>query len=249
VDSSGPFTVYIGWDPREVDAYRVAEHSLRRRASAPVDVVALKLEDLGDILSRPIERLADGRLWCPISQAPMSTEFAISRFSVPFLQREGWALYVDCDVLFQADVAELLEIADERHGVMVVKHEQTKGPSVKMDGQEQVYYERKNWSSVVLWNCSHPSHDRLTGRGPAALGLDIINTWPGRDLHAFRWLTDEEIGSLPRAWNHLVGVDPPREPRPKLLHYTLGGPWFAGCERSDYADLWLAERRAMRSPR
>jgi len=241
-----PLRVYVGWDSREVIAYEVAEFSLRRRASVPVQVIPLRLHELGHVLTRPIERLENGKLWCPISKAPMATEFAISRFAVPFLEqkrsepravgefsvfeRPGWALFIDCDMLFQADVAELFALADDRYAVMVVKHDQPPGPLTKMDGQVQTYYRRKNWSSVVLWNCAHEANRRLT--------LEALNSLPGRDLHAFSWLKDEEIGTLPREWNVLVDAVPP-----KLLHYTLGGPWFPGYEDCDRASEWKLERR------
>src|SRR5438477_567623 len=113
-----------------------------------------------DVVSAPERR--EGKLWCPISQAPMTTEFAISRFCVPFIQTDGWALFVDCDALCLADISKLFALADARFAVQVVKHAQQGGASVKMDGQAQTFYARKNWSSVILWNCSHPAHHRLT---------------------------------------------------------------------------------------
>lgn len=226
--------VYMGWDPREAEAFDVAEHSILSR-NASADVIALKLDDLRErgILTRPVERTPEGKLWCPISEAPMSTEFAISRFSVPFLQDSGWAVFMDCDVLLQADIAELFALADPKYAVMVVKHEQKVHPlQTKMDGQAQTAYARKNWSSVMLWNLDHTAHKRLT--------LEMLNTLPGRDLHRFCWLKDEEIGSLPPEWNVLA------EPvQPKLIHYTLGGPWFSRYSNCAYSLEWEAERAEM----
>ena len=169
----------------------------------------------------------------------MATEFAISRFCIPLLvgEEKGWALFVDCDVLCLADISELFALADERFAVMVVKHQQAaKEGDVKMDGQIQTAYSRKNWSSVVLWNLNHYAHDRLR--------LEILNTWPGRDLHAFKWLADSEIGELPQEWNHLVGVTKSNH-RPKLLHYTLGTPNLQGYEDCEYAAEWNAEACAI----
>lgn len=224
-------SIYIGFDPREQDAFRVAEHSIVTRSSYNTHVAPLKLIDLDQILWRPIEQ-RDGRLWCPISQAPMSTEFAISRFAVPHLCKEGWALFVDCDVLCLADISELFALVDDKYAVMVIKHNYTPTESTKMDGQVQTSYSKKNWSSVMLINCSHPSNKKLS--------LDVLNTWPGRDLHAFKWLHEDEIGALPLEWNYLVGVNH-MDTKPKLLHYTLGTPNLKGYENCEYAAEWKTE--------
>jgi len=236
---SAPLQVFLGYDPREHVAYEVADFSIRRRASVPILITPLVLAHLGHVMCRPVER-RDGKLYCPISQAPMSTEFAISRFCVPFLQREGWALFADCDVLCLADIAELFALADDRYAVQVVKHAPMTATGTKMDGQQQTAYARKNWSSVVLWNCSHPSHARLTH--------DRLNHWPGRDLHAFKWLEDDEIGELPQQWNWLVGVTQGDASAARTLHFTLGGPWFPEWMGGPCDDLWIRERCAMRKP-
>lgn len=224
--------VYIGYDSREDLAFNVAVKSLMSRSrNTHFRPIYLKDHKISSILKRPIETNG-GMMWCPISQAPMSTEFAISRFCVPFLQNEGWALFTDCDVLFLADINELFKLSDDKYAVMVVKHEHAPKESFKMDGQIQTSYHRKNWSSVVLWNCSHPANKELT--------LERLNTWPGRDLHAFKWLSDELIGELPNEWNHLVGISNEIE-NPKIAHYTLGGPWIRGAQNNFWDKLWLNE--------
>lgn len=229
-----PIPVYIGWDPREVAAYRVAVSSLRRFTTVPIAVIPLKLNELKPLLTRPIVRRNDGKLWCPISEAPMSTEFAISRFCVPFLQSGGWALFCDCDVLFQADIAELWALRDPKYAVMVVKHNNRHDQKIKMDGCVQTQYERKNWSSFCLWNLDHPANLRFTETD--------LNNRPGRELHAFDWLSDAEIGELPGGWNHLVDVNPPIEATEiKCLHYTLGTPIFPTYGNCTYADRWWME--------
>jgi hypothetical protein len=224
----------MGWDPREVKAYDVAEASIRRHASQGVRVAPLKLRKVKKLLTRPIER-KNGKLWCPISQAPMATEFAISRFCIPLIKSKGWHLFCDCDVLFHSDIAELFALADPKFAVMVVKHKQETGPEVKMDGQAQLYYSRKNWSSVILWNLNHPSRKKFTS--------EMLNTWPGRDLHAFKWLDDSEIGELPVKWNWLIGVTPGEPKREGVWHYTLGVPNMPGYENSPHAEEWFKESR------
>lgn len=236
---TAPLSIFLGYYAREHSAYEVADFSIRRRTSVPVLINPLVLSQLGHLLTRPVER-RDGQLWCPISNAPMSTEFAISRFCVPFLQRTGWALFADCDVLCLADIAELFALADPRYAVQVVKHAPMTATGTKMDGQPQTAYARKLWSSVMLFNCAHPAHARLT--------TDALNTWPGRDLHAFRWLADDEIGALPKAWNWLVGVTPGDTRNAHLLHFTLGGPWFPDWIGAPYDELWVRERCSLTHP-
>jgi len=122
-------------------------------------------------------------------------------------------------------------MTDDNHAVMVCKHDYKPQNNTKMDGCQQTQYPRKNWSSLILWNCSHPANKKLTP--------DIINTQTGKYLHRFEWLTDSEIGSIPTTWNWLVGwYKEPRDGTPKALHYTEGGPWFDQYKDCEYADVW-----------
>jgi hypothetical protein len=232
----------MGWDSREVEAYQVAKFSIIRRTSVPVKIEPLMLKALEHekLLTRRVEN-RDGKLWCPISDAAMATEFAISRFCVPFLQRDGWALFMDPDMLVQADIAEVFKLADPKYAVMVVKHDHQPKDDIKMDGQRQTVYARKNWSSFVLWNCEHSAHKGFTRK--------MLNTLPGIALHQFRWLDDSEIGELPTEWNWLAGVNDDRPASElKNIHYTLGGPWFANC-KSPYDAEWLNERAILDTDR
>lgn len=227
-------SVFIGFDPREAAAFAVARNSARRNLNGPWPIRGIVLEEMRRecLYNRPTSRRA-GVLWDEISEAPMSTEFAISRFLTPILaRRRGWALFMDADVLVRGNLGALFELADPSKAVQVVKHDFRPPESVKMDGQAQLPYARKNWSSVMLWNCEHPANQLLT--------LDLINSAPGRDLHAFCWLDDELIGELPTTWNWLVGHSPP-DPNPRLVHFTDGFPLMAGYEDQPFADEWRAE--------
>lgn len=218
--------VFIGFDPREQKAYQVAEASIRKHSSMLLDVQPLVLEHLRwkGIYTRPTE-MRDGRLYDVISQAAMSTEFALTRFAVPTLANyAGPALYIDCDVLFKGDVAELLTLLDEKYAVMVVPHAHYPTVGTKMDGQIQTSYPRKNWSSLMLFNCGHLKH---------AGQVDRLNRWPGLWLHQFKWLADEDIGFLPHAWNVLEGED-----EVKMFHMTRGTPEMPGYEAIKYAQEW-----------
>lgn len=254
--------VYIGWDPREDQAYQVAYETILRHASIPVRITPLRLAQLEQVglVRRPRGRMQKGRatviregrierrivtfaergtLWDEVSQAPMATEFACSRFVVPLLAQTGWAIFLDPDTVTRGDIAELFHELDPQYAVQVVKHGALDSTATKMDGQPQIPYARKNWSSVMAFNCDHLSNRFLT--------LDKLNKTPGRDLHRFCWLQDHEIGALPLAWNWLVGVEPcPADW--KLAHFTLGGPWLPGWSVGEHDHIWLSAAKTFRAP-
>jgi hypothetical protein len=235
--------IWIGWDPQEMTAHVVAAESFRRHTAQKLNIQRICLQGLPDLYTRETTE-RDGQLWDVLSNAAMTTQHAIARFFVPFLQDyRGWALFTDGDVLCRADLAELFACADDRYAVQVVQHPPLVHTGTKKDGAPQAPYPRKNWSSVVLFNCGHPAHRQLT--------LDVLNTWPGRDLHAFKWLKDEEIGPLPAGWNYLVGVTNPMPNNVQLAHYTLGTPDRPGHESDAFADEWFAtaEQAGCRLPR
>ena len=162
----------------------------------------------------------------------MSTEFACSRFLTPILAKTGWAVFMDCDILARCSLARLFEEAQDHYAVMVVKHHHNPDYMVKMDGQMQVKYARKNWSSMMLFNCDHPANKALTH--------EMVNTLPGRDLHRFCWLEDDLIGGLDPKWNYLVGHTKINH-EPNLVHFTDGVPFMPGFEHVEYADEYRRE--------
>lgn len=222
------YRVFIGFDAAEMRAWNVAHASLYLHTNrGEVCIDRISMLSLGDRYNRPTTRMPNGQLFDEISGAPMSTGHAIARFHVPALcNYQGWALFTDGDVLFRDDVRHLFALADERFAVQVVQHPPVLDESEKKAGHVQQAYHRKLWSSVVLWNCAHPAHVALT--------LEVLNSWPGRDLHAFRWLKDDEIGALPARWNWLP------QDSPALVHYTRGCPDIAGHEHDAFADEWFS---------
>ena len=232
-----PLKVFIGWDVREMRAWNVAQMSLKSRASVAVDVQRIVMSSLGarGLYTRPTREEPNGGYWDVISEAPMSTGHAIARFLVPHLcEYDGWALFTDGDVLFRDDVAKLFALADPENAVQVVQHQYAPLDTVKMDGQTQTRYQRKNWSSVMLFHCGHPANRALT--------VELVNSVPGRDLHRFCWLSDDLIGALPARWNLLVGHSPV-DPSAAVVHFTTGVPDMPGYEHCPYADEWYATAR------
>lgn len=233
-------SIWIGWEPREAAAYAVARHSAERRLTSPIPVMGVHLDRLRSmgVYKRPTS-IRDGRLWDDISEAPMATEFACSRFLVPWLakrhksaSKQRWAVFMDCDMLVRANMVRLFEECDPEKAVMVVKHDHNPVETVKMDGQIQTRYSRKNWSSVCAFNIDHPSNEALTP--------ELVNSVPGRDLHGFCWLKDDEIGEIDPSWNYLVGHTK-NVPTPRIVHFTDGIPTMPGYEECEYAGEWEKE--------
>lgn len=222
--------IFIGYDAKESIAYHVLAHSIIARATMPVSITPLARHQINNMYTRP--------------RGPLeSTDFSMTRFLVPALSNyEGYSIFMDCDMLCQVDIADIwMELA--RHfnadgtvnkAVLCCQHDYTPGSGVKFLNQVQTAYPRKNWSSFMVLN------NNLC----RALTPEYVNTASGLDLHRFNWTTDDKIGSLPLTWNHLVGDYVPN-PNAKILHYTLGGPWFEGSRNCDHADLWQAELQRM----
>lgn len=212
--------VYVGYDRREDIAYRVCEYSIYRN-SGNAKVIPLKQKELRnrDLYTREVDPLS-------------STEFTFTRFLVPALENyEGWALFCDCDFVWDGDISEVFALADPQYAVMVVQHDYRPSNETKMDGCKQTQYPRKNWSSMILWNCEHPSNQQLTP--------ELVNSESGEFLHRFQWLEDDEIGSIDPVYNFLVGYNQEKKTgQPVAYHWTEGGPWFENYRDCEYNLKW-----------
>ena len=227
-----PIRVYIGWDARALAAFEVCRRSLLAQASLPLEVVALKDWELRakGLYWRPYAVDERGQMWDGRDGRPFSTAFSYTRFCVPLLEDYGEApvVYCDPDMLWRADLAELLELAGEA-AVACVKHEHRPPERDKMAGLMQCVYPRKNWSSLMVLRPG-----RCAGLTPYA-----VNNRAGAWLHGLRWIEDEAIKGLPETWNWLEGWSDPGL-KPKLVHFTRGTPDMAGCEAAPYAEDWRA---------
>lgn len=215
--------VFIGYDPREAVAFSVLAYSIHVRASQSVSVTPLILSQLKGIYTRERHPL-------------QSTDFSFTRFLVPHLSGyAGWSLFMDCDMLMLDDIAKLWALRNDRYAIQVVKHNHVPKEDIKFLGATQTKYEKKNWSSVILFNNAKCR----------ALTPDYVNTATGLELHQFKWLgNDDLIGEIPHRWNHLVGYDAPRKDA-SLVHYTIGGPYFEEYRNCEYAEEWRREQQNM----
>ena len=209
--------VFIGYDNKERVAYNVLSHSIIQNSTKPVAITPIALNNLKDDFVRERNSLS-------------STEFSFSRFMIPHLMNyQGWALFMDCDMLMFEDIAELWRLRDDRYAVQVCKHDYTPKDEKKFLGQVQTKYEKKNWSSFMLMNCK-----KCTTLTP-----DYVNKASGLELHQYKWLESEElIGDLPLEWNWLVGEYEHKDDV-KNVHYTEGGPWFKEYKDCDYSKDWF----------
>jgi hypothetical protein len=217
--------IYIGYDPRESVAFYTLAHSILRRSSLPVSIAPLMQSQLKHLYRR--------------SRGPTeSTEFSLTRFLVPALSGyRGWSLFMDCDMLCRADISALMKEAERQadKAVLVCKHDYVPKTQRKFLDQVQTRYARKNWSSLMLFN-----NERCR-----SLGVDYVNSASGLDLHRFAWLDEGAIGGLPLEWNWLVG-EYDYNAGAKVVHFTIGGPYFDAYRDCDYAQEWFAEFESMR---
>lgn len=211
--------VFIGYDEREEVAFHALSRSIQERSSLPVSITPVRLSHLKAVFNREKNSL-------------QSTDFSFSRFLTPWLcNYEGWSIFMDCDMLVLDDIANLWNLRDEEYSVMCVKHDHTPEEGTKFLGAVQTKYEKKNWSSVMLFNNSKCT----------ALTMDYVNTATGLELHQFKWLdNDDLIGEIPSKWNHLVGYDQPRDDA-SLVHFTIGGPYFNEYKDCEYSEEWRQE--------
>lgn len=223
--------VYVGFDHREVEAYELACYTLKKNSSIPLNISPLIQDDLRKSL-----------LYWREKDVRASTDFSLTRFLTAYLNNyEGWALFVDCDVLFLGDVAELLELADPKYSLMCVHHKYEPKAEEKMFGAstKNYVYPRKNWSSVMLFNCY--KNKELT--------LNVVNNERPSYLHQMKWLKDEQIGELDKEWNFLVGEYENPDSVPMLAHYTLGTPNLVNrpdhCRNEMFDKIWFDLREEM----
>ena len=209
------FNIYVGFDQKEAIAYHAFCQSLIEKSTIPIQITPLALNNLNLYSEKHNDR---------------SNDFVYSRFLTPFLNNyDGWALFADGDMICQSDIRELFELRDDSKALMVVKHDYKTKQEKKYLGNVNENYPRKNWSSVILWNCNHPKHKILSP--------DFVKNQTGKYLHRFSWLNDEEIGELPIEWNWLA-IEYDENPNAKIVHYTLGTPCFNDYRDSSMSNIW-----------
>jgi lipopolysaccharide biosynthesis glycosyltransferase len=214
-----PIPIFIGYDPREAIAYHTCVNSIIRHASQPVAIMPLAL----NLLQGYNETHTDG-----------SNHFIYSRFLVPHLMGfSDWAIFIDGDMILRDDIVKLWNLRELSMDVMVVKHDYKTRMTEKYLGSKNEDYPRKNWSSVILWNCSSFPNRRLTP--------EFIEKATGAQLHRFSWIDDKRIGELPKEWNWLPD-EFGSNPDAKLLHYTLGAPCFHEFATTPQGEEWHRER-------
>ena len=234
--------IYVGYDVKDHRAYDVLHASILKHTSNQYPIIPLVepvLRRIG-LFRRTHRTFRDNpnQKYDLFDNKPYSTDFTFTRFLIPHLNlHSGLALFMDADMLMRSDVREIFEVygRNKEYAVQVVKHKYEPPLGVKLDGVQQTRYNRKNWSSFMLWNCDHQKNKDLT--------VDDINIKSGSWLHSFGWLDDDEIGSINEEWNWLDGHSD-HNIIPKNVHFTTGGPWFKDWQPQrmideHYAAEWL----------
>lgn len=213
--------VMIGYDSREKAAYDTCKYSIEKNTFSKPEIIPLVHKELRrqGWFSRPwMTNAYDGNMTDLVDGRPFSTEFSHTRFLVPSLCKyEGWALFMDCDMVFDDDIKNLFALCDDKYAAMCVKHIHRPDTGTKMDGCIQQAYPRKNWSSFVLFNNAHPANRILTP--------ELVSTKPGGWLHAFTWLRVDQIGALPDTYNWIEGVSKANV-KPSVIHFSEDAPWW-----------------------
>ncbi len=208
--------IVVGFDQKEAVAYHVFCQSILDKASLPCEFLPLAENTLAEYK----ETHKDG-----------SNKFIYSRFLTPYLKKfTGWAIFADGDMICNVDIKELWEKRDPTKAVQVVKHNYKTKRNIKYLGNKNEDYPRKNWSSLILWNCEHPKNKILMPQ--------FIQSQPGSYLHRFSWLDDDEIGELNKDWNWLA-IEYPDSESAKLIHYTLGTPCFQEFRDTEMSGKWI----------
>lgn len=220
--------LFIGYDSKQDISDRLMYSN-----NAPYQVCKKSVMDHNkevEIYPLKLSSLQELGLYKRTEDTSATTEFTYSRFLVPFLSDyKGISVFCDSDFLWQCDIAEVLNYIDDSNSVSCVKHEYTPKASTKMDGLKQTVYPRKNWSSLMVFNCEHPDCKNLS--------LEKVNTETPKYLHRMSWTNDESIGSLPLEFNWLEG-EYENKVNPKVIHFTNGGPWHLTWN-GDYSEQWL----------
>jgi len=214
--------IVIGFDQRESVAYHTFTQSIIEKSSIPVSFTPLAINTLKGYEETHTDK---------------SNDFVYSRFLTPYLNNfSGWAIFADGDMICQKDIKELWDLKDESKALLVVKHEYQTKARQKYLGNINENYPRKNWSSIILWNCKHPKHKILTP--------EFIANQTGKFLHRFSWLDDDDIGDLPKEWNWLA-IEYPENKEANLIHYTLGTPCFKDYRDTEMSDIWHETQQRM----
>ena len=188
--------IVVGFDQKEAVAYHTFTQSVIEKSSMPMRFMPLSIGSLTNYK----EVHKDG-----------SNDFIYSRFLVPYLMKfKGWAIYADGDMVCLKDIKKLWDLRDDKFAVQLVKHDYKTKIKTKYWGNKNEDYPRKNWSSLILWNCEHQAHKKLTP--------EFIQKQTGAFLHRFSWIKEKKDINL--------------------IHYTIGTPCFEEYQNESLSSFW-----------
>lgn len=221
--------VFIGFDQRQTVGYTVAAQSLMMSSTKPLAIHPLILETL-----KPYGFERRGL-----------TPFTFSRFLVPWLMGfEGWAVFMDSDIMATRDIAALVEWCREDQNRRAA--EPAPGgdyivPAVYVRDVEGFEFER---AALMVFDCGHSALRCLT---PKNVGSEVdlpaphCITTPLDDDERLDWgiVDPAHMAAFPPEWGVLVGYEEIPEGI-AAVHFTQGLPCHEETVMMPLANDWNA---------
>ena len=233
-----PLNIYIGYDSRHTTLPEINKHSILE--SVRKGLGGGWFHD--QIRFEPEIKFLDKSKIPEYNReyANQSTEFTYSRFLIPYLENyEGFSIFLDDDFIFEKSILPMFYYLNPDDAIACVKYPHYDHDATKFDGEVNIDYPCKLWSSLMIFNNGHEDCKKLTP--------EVVNTWTGKQLHQFEWT--DKISEIPQKYIFVEGYDDPEEKWDFTgIHYTRGGPWVEGMDYSDinnleYYNKWLNKHK------
>jgi hypothetical protein len=222
-----PLNIYVGYDSNMNDLEGVCKLSILKSIEESLGGGKWNnyLEFKPEIKILDIAKLPDYNR----EYANQSTEFTYSRFLIPYLENyEGFSLFVDNDFIFTKTPLSMFNYLSPDDAVACIKYPHYEHDATKFDGEVNIDYPCKLWSSMMFFNNGHEDCKKLTP--------EVVNTWTGKQLHQFEWT--DKISEIPQKYIFVEGYDNPEEKWDYTgIHYTRGGPWINDMDSTTINNL------------
>jgi len=227
-----PVNIYLGYDSNHSEVFEVAEKSIHDSIEA-IKSGGVAYEFFNDYKVEVKKLDINAISEYTREYANQSTEFTYSRFLIPYLENyQGFSFFIDDDYIWKHNPMSLFYFLDPDHAVACVQYDFDTHEETKMNGEKNVSYPKKLWSSMMIFNNGHEDCRKLTP--------EAVNTWTGKQLHQFEWT--DQISKIPHNKICTEGYDKSFNETHHAIHYTRGGPWIKGMDSSHINMLDIYEK-------